>query len=51
MADVVVKTEKVVKEYRMGTNVLRALDGIDWRFIPESIFLDGTVWLRQIDLV
>jgi putative ABC transport system ATP-binding protein len=29
MEDVVVKTEKVVKEYRMGTNILKALDGID----------------------
>lgn len=29
MENVVVKTEKVVKEYRMGTNVLRALNEID----------------------
>ncbi len=29
MAEMVVSTEKVVKEYRMGTNVLRALNGID----------------------
>lgn len=29
MAERVVRTEKVVKEYRMGTNVLRALNGID----------------------
>ena len=29
MADIVVKTEDVVKEYRMGSNVLRALDGIN----------------------
>jgi len=28
MADIVVKTDEVVKEYRMGDNVLRALDGI-----------------------
>ena len=28
MADIVVKTEDVVKEYQMGDNVLRALDGI-----------------------
>ena len=29
MADIVVKTEDVVKEYQMGDNVLRALDGIN----------------------
>lgn len=29
MPDIVVKTEDVVKEYRMGSNVLRALDGIN----------------------
>lgn len=29
MAETVVKTEDVVKEYRMGTNVVRALDGIN----------------------
>ena len=29
MADIVVKTEDVVKEYRMGSNILRALDGIN----------------------
>jgi len=29
MADIVVKTEEVVKEYRMGSNILRALDGIN----------------------
>ena len=29
MPETVVKTENVVKEYRMGTNVLRALDGIN----------------------
>ena len=29
MSDIVVKTEDVVKEYRMGSNVLRALDGIN----------------------
>ena len=29
MPDIVVKTEDVVKEYRMGANVLRALDGIN----------------------
>ena len=29
MPDNVVKTENVVKEYRMGSNVLRALDGIN----------------------
>ena len=29
MAETVVKTEDVIKEYRMGTNVLRALDGIN----------------------
>ncbi|MDE0301252.1 MAG: ABC transporter ATP-binding protein [Candidatus Poribacteria bacterium] len=29
MAETVVKTENVVKEYRMGTNVVRALDGIN----------------------
>jgi putative ABC transport system ATP-binding protein len=29
MADSVVKTEDVVKEYRMGDNILRALDGIN----------------------
>jgi len=29
MAEAVVKTEDVIKEYRMGTNVLRALDGIN----------------------
>ena len=29
MLDIVVKTEDVVKEYRMGSNVLRALDGIN----------------------
>ena len=29
MAETVVKTEDVVKEYHMGTNVLRALDGIN----------------------
>jgi len=29
MAETVVRTEKVIKEYRMGTNVLRALNGID----------------------
>ena len=42
MADVVVKTEKVVKEYRMGTNVLRALDGIDLEiYSGEYISLMG----------
>lgn len=42
MADVVVKTEKVVKEYRMGTNVLRALDGIDLEILSgEYISLMG----------
>ena len=29
MAETVVKTEDVVKEYRMGTNIVRALDGIN----------------------
>ena len=29
MAETVVKTEDVIKEYRMGTNILRALDGIN----------------------
>ena len=29
MNDIVVKTEDVVKEYRMGSNILRALDGIN----------------------
>ena len=29
MAETVVKTEDVIKEYRMGVNVLRALDGIN----------------------
>ncbi len=29
MPDIVVKTEDVVKEYRMGSNILRALDGIN----------------------
>ena len=29
MAETVVKTEDVVKEYRMGTNMVRALDGIN----------------------
>ena len=42
MADVVVRTEKVVKEYRMGTNVLRALDGIDLEiYTGEYISLMG----------
>ncbi len=42
MADVVVRTEKVVKEYRMGTNVLRALDGIDLEILSgEYISLMG----------
>ena len=42
MADVVVKTEKVVKEYRMGTNVLRALAGIDLEiYSGEYISLMG----------
>ena len=42
MADVVVKTEKVVKEYRMGTNVLRALAGIDLEiYTGEYISLMG----------
>jgi putative ABC transport system ATP-binding protein len=42
MADVVVRTEKVVKEYRMGTNVLRALDGIDLEiYSGEYISLMG----------
>ena len=29
MPDIVVKTQDVVKEYRMGSNILRALDGIN----------------------
>ena len=29
MAETVVKTEDVVKEYRMGNNIVRALDGIN----------------------
>lgn len=29
MADITVKTEKVVKEYRMGDNIVRALAGVD----------------------
>ena len=29
MGETVVKTEDVVKEYRMGTNIVRALDGIN----------------------
>ena len=29
MAEVIVKTDGVIKEYRMGSNVLRALNGID----------------------
>ena len=42
MADTVVRTEKVVKEYRMGTNVLRALDGIDLEiYTGEYISLMG----------
>jgi putative ABC transport system ATP-binding protein len=42
MADIVVKTEKVVKEYRMGTNVLRALAGIDLEiYSGEYISLMG----------
>jgi len=27
--NIVVKSEKVVKEYRMGSNIVRALNGID----------------------
>jgi putative ABC transport system ATP-binding protein len=42
MENVVVKTEKVVKEYRMGTNVLRALNEIDIEIIRgEYISLMG----------
>ncbi|MCZ6678547.1 MAG: ABC transporter ATP-binding protein [Candidatus Poribacteria bacterium] len=42
MADAVVKTEKVVKEYQMGANVLRALDGIDLEiYAGEYISLMG----------
>lgn len=42
MADVVVRTEKVVKEYRMGTNVLKALAGIDLEiYTGEYISLMG----------
>ena len=49
MADIVVKTEDVVKEYRMGSNVLRALDGINIEIRARGIHLvDGALRLRQI---
>ncbi|MCG9127991.1 ABC transporter ATP-binding protein [Candidatus Poribacteria bacterium] len=42
MPDIVVKTEDVVKEYRMGSNVLRALDGINIEILRgEYISLMG----------
>ena len=42
MAETVVKTEDVIKEYRMGTNVLRALDGINIEIVRgEYISLMG----------
>ena len=47
MAETVVKTEDVVKEYRMGTNVVRALDGINIEIAQgEYISLMGPVRLR-----
>ena len=29
MAEVIVKTDQVVKEYRMGNNVVKALNGVN----------------------
>ena len=29
MTEVIVKTDEVVKEYRMGTNVVKALSGVN----------------------
>ena len=40
--NVVVKSEQVVKEYKMGSNVVRALNGIDLEIIRgEYISLMG----------
>ena len=36
MPDVIVKTEEVVKEYRMGENIVRALAGIDIEIYREE---------------
>ena len=50
MADIVVRTEDVVKEYRMGSNVLRALDGINIEIERgEYISLMGPFGFREID--
>ena len=47
MNDIVVKTEDVVKEYRMGSNILRALDGINIEIRRGSIF---RLWVPRVQV-
>ena len=38
MADIVVRAEGVVKEYRMGSNVVKALNGVNLEIVRENTF-------------